>query len=222
MTFKFTRGGIKLNIEKLDHFDSKYRDAILWNHIPELSQKETSLINDYVTQPMLRQIDSVGKTQGSSELLPEAWRKAVLTPVPAMDPEDTRAAYVYNIFSTKKGGFLSAEMLIRQHPYLLWRVPRDLYVQSLASYNPDRRILQALRDAIEQEELWTAHGTEVMDAIWTALDGQDIDSLTVYNTLRLVGAGGHNVVSQSSSRMFMLLGRDEWRFRLDTVAKLLG
>lgn len=170
---------------------------------------------------MLRQIDSVGKGQDSFDLLPEAWHKEALIPVPAMEHEESKASYVYSIFSTKKGGFLSAEMLIRSHPYLLWRVPESLYKHSLAAYGPDKRILQALHHAIEQEELWTAPGTKVMDAIWASLEGHGIDTLTVYNTLRLVGAGGHNVVSQSSSRMFMLLGRDEWRLRLDTVSRLL-
>jgi glutamyl-tRNA synthetase len=138
-----------------------------------------------------------------------------------MADNETKARYVYNIFATKTGGFLSAETLIRQHPYLLWRVPESLYQQSLASFQPDDRILQALDIAIEDESLWAGQGTEVMDAIWAALEGQNIDKLTVYDTLRLVGAGGHDVVSQSSSRMFKLLGRDEWRSRLDTLRALM-
>ncbi|KAG8424206.1 Glutamate--tRNA ligase mitochondrial [Metarhizium acridum] len=221
LTFKFTRGGIKLNIEKLDHFDSKYRDAILWDPVSDLSETETSLISDHITQPMLQKIDSVTKKARASELLPREWR-STLTPVPSLANEENRAAYVYNIFSTKKGGFLSAEALIREHPYLLWRVPETVYKHSLASYNPDGRILLALSSAVDDKKLWATQGVEVMNAIWTTLEGQGIDNITVHNTLRLVGAGGHDVVSQSSSRMFMLLGRDEWRFRLDTVRRLLN
>ncbi|KID78382.1 glutamyl-tRNA synthetase, partial [Metarhizium brunneum ARSEF 3297] len=221
LTFKFTRGGIKLNMEKLDHFDSKYRDAILWDPISDLSETETSLISDYITQRMLQEIDSVTEKAAASELLPREWRRA-LTPVPALASQENRATYVYNIFATKKGGFLSAEALVRQHPYLLWRVPETVYKQSLASINPDERILLALSSAIDDKKLWASQGAEVMDAIWTALEGQGIDNITVHNTLRLVGAGGHDVVSQSSSRMFMLLGRDEWRFRLNTVQRLLN
>ncbi|KHO01160.1 glutamyl-tRNA synthetase [Metarhizium album ARSEF 1941] len=216
LTFKFTRGGIRLNAEKLDHFSSKYRDAILWDPIPELSETETSLISGLITQPMLQEIDSVTKKAAASEMLPHGWDSPP-TPVPAMANEKTRASYVYNIFASKKGGFLSAETLIRQHPYLLWRVPESVYKRSLASYEPDGRILLALSSAVNNEELWTAQGAEVMNAVLTVLEGQGTDNITLHDTIRLVAAGGHDVVSQSSSRLFMLLGRDEWQFRLDTL-----
>ncbi|TWU72345.1 Glutamate--tRNA ligase mitochondrial [Metarhizium rileyi] len=220
LTFKFTRGGIKLNMEKLDHFNSKYRDAILYDPVPQLSQEENSLIGEYITRPILQQVESVTKKDAASEALPEAWQ-STLTLVPALANEQTKAAHVHNLFATKKGGFLSAETLMRQHPYLLWRVPEDLYRRSLASYHPDRRVLVALNSALENDNLWPTDGTEVMDTIRTMLEPDGVDNIAVHNTLRLVGAGGHDVVSQSSSRMLMLLGRDEWRFRLDTVAKLL-
>lgn len=60
-----------------------------------------------------------------------------------------------------------------------------------------------------------------MDAIWAALNGHDIANVAVHETLRLIGAGGRDVVSQSSSRMLSLLGREEWRARLDVVDRLL-
>ncbi|OAQ66707.1 glutamyl-tRNA synthetase [Pochonia chlamydosporia 170] len=221
LTFKFTRGGIKLNLEKLDYFDGKYRDAILWDPKPELSENESALINSYVTTPMLQEIESAAKGEKSSELLPESWR-GKLNLVPALANEETKATYVHNIIATKRGDFLSAKALIQQHPYLLWRVPETVYKQSLASYNPDGRVLLALGAAIEDEKLWHAQGNEVMDAIWTSLQDHGIDKLVVYDTLRLVGAGCHDVVSQSSSRMFMLLGREEWRFRLGRVKSIMN
>ncbi|KAK2612200.1 Glutamate--tRNA ligase mitochondrial [Conoideocrella luteorostrata] len=223
LTFKFTRGGIKLNIEKLDYFHAKYRDAILWDPIPELLEKESMLIDKHVIQPILQEINAITRGQGTFvDRLPEIWRREALIPVPAILNENSKARYMYNIVAGKRGGFLPTETLIKKHHYLFWRVPKSTYRLSLASYRPDQRILQALGDAVEQPELWTSEGVEVMQAIWAALDGQDIDSLAVHNTLRLVGAGGHSVVSQSSSRMFMLLGRDEWRWRTDMINKLLS
>ncbi|GAO17516.1 hypothetical protein UVI_02002870 [Ustilaginoidea virens] len=197
LTFKFTRGGIRLNPGKLDHFEAQYLDAILWDTVPELSEIETNLLNANVIQPMLQNIDSM---TGESK---------------------ARESYIRSACASKRGVFLSTEMLLRHHPYLLWRVPETLYRLSLASYHPDPRILQALHDAIENKDLWDSEGVKVMDAIWAALDGQDMDKLAVYHTLRLVGAGAHDVISQSSSRMFALLGRDEWRLRLDMVKRVL-
>lgn len=170
---------------------------------------------------MLQEIESAAKGEKSSELLPESWR-GKLNLVPALANEETKAMYVHNIIATKRGDFLSAKALIQQHPYLLWRVPETAYKQSLASYNPDGRVLLALGAAIEDEKLWPAQGNEVMDAIWTSLQDHGIDKLVVYDTLRLVGAGCHDVVSQSSSRMFMLLGREEWRFRLGRVKSIMN
>ncbi|GAB0131823.1 hypothetical protein EsDP_00000281 [Epichloe bromicola] len=221
LTFKFTRGGIKLNIEKLDHFHAKYRDALLWDPIPELSEREARLIDGHVIQPTLQEIDLV--TRGESpnvRLLPELWR-GDLVPIPAMSDRRTAARHIYSVVASKRAGFLSIDSLLRQHPYLLWRVPESLYTHSLASYKPDQRIIKALDEALENPVLWNSQGVEVMDAIWASLHGQDIDDSTVYTTLRLIGAGGHDVVSQSSSRIFMILGRDEWRIRTDTVKKLL-
>jgi glutamyl-tRNA synthetase len=188
--------------------------------MPELSQKENELVDSCITEPMLLKIESISKGDGFSELLPDAWH-GTLTPVPGLASETAKRRYVYNIFATKKGGFLSTDTIISQHPYLLWRVPENLYQRSLASFTPNEQVLLALDGALENRELWAGQGTEVMDAIWSTLEGQNIDNLVVYNTLRLVGAGHHDVASQSSSRMFMLLGRDEWRYRLDFVKKLM-
>ncbi|KAG6034071.1 hypothetical protein E4U41_006700 [Claviceps citrina] len=223
LTFKFTRGGIKLNAEKLDHFHTKYRDALLRDPAPELSQEEEGLIQDHVIQPMLQEIDLITTGQSShAELLPEYWRDGP-TPIPALSDQGTRARHVHDMVAGKHGGSpLPTDSLLRHHPYLVWQVPERLYRHSLASYKPDRRVLQALDDALEKPALWANQGAHVMDAIWAALQGQDVDKLAVYDTLRLVGAGAHDVASPSSSRMFMILGRHEWRRRTDTVKRLLG
>lgn len=220
LTFKFTRGGIKLNLEKLEHFHNKYGDALLGNHVPELAEKEAKLIDRYLTQPMLRELEAI--TSGSSvdsDTLPKAW-KTDLELVPALQASETQAEYVYNIFAGRQGGFQSPSSLIRQHPYLFWRVPVSLYRSSLAASAPDERILDALDQAIEREDCWDSQGADVMSYIRDRLQNEDIDQVAVHNALRLVGAGGQDVVSQSSSRMFMLLGRDEWRCRLGVVRAL--
>lgn len=157
-------------------------------------------------------------------MLPEFWRND-LTPVPAISDQGTRAQYIHDIVFSKLCGFLTMDSLLRQHPYLLWHVPQSLYHHSLSSYQPDQQVIKALEDALQQSHLWH-QGEHVMQAIWAALRAalhdQHVDKLTVYKTLRLIGAGAHDVASQSSSRMFTILGRNEWQLRTDTVKKLLG
>ena len=222
MTFKFTRGGIKLNLAKLEYFHSKYRDALLGDHIPALAEKEAKLIDHHITQPMLQELETI--TSGDSldsDLLPKAWQTK-LELVPALQESETRAQYVYNICASRQGGFQSPSSLIQQHPYLFWRVPVGLYQSSLAAAAPPERILNALERAIEREDCWDGQGIKVMENILTSLQTEDFDQVAMHNALRLVGAGGQDAVSQSSSRMFMLLGRDEWRHRLNVVKGLLS
>ncbi|KAG6018059.1 hypothetical protein E4U54_005966 [Claviceps lovelessii] len=228
LSFKFTRGGIKLNVDKLDYFQVKYRDALLRESHPSafVKYEKDNIIRDYVTEPVLQEIAVLirGKSK-KMDLLPEFWRHDLI-PVSAMSDFGMRAQhYIFDIVATERGGYLTMESLLQKHPYLVWQVPESLYRHSLSSYKPDQRVMHALEEALEKPHLWGDNKQDaqpVMDAIWAALDGQDVDKLAVYNTLRLIGAGSHDVVSQNSTRMFTILGRDEWRRRTDTVKRLLG
>lgn len=221
MTFKFTRGGIKLNLSKLEYFNNKYRDAMLWKPVAALADQEAKLIDHHLTQPVLREIEAI--TNGSvesAELTSKGWRLP-LELVPALTDATHKAPYVFKAIVAKQGGFQAPSDLISQHPYLFWRVPLAVYKTSLAKERPEQKVLDALKDAISQESLWDGDCTQVMQAIQSKVEPQGIDQLTTHNILRLVAAGGQDVVSQSSSRMFALLGREEWAHRLDVVKGLL-
>lgn len=222
LTFKFTRGGIKLNLAKLEHFNSRYRDAMLWKPIPALADQEAKLIDQHLTQPVIKEIEKV--TNGdveNAELTAREWRLP-LELVPTLSDAEKKAQYVYNTLVSKQGGFQSPSQLVSQHPYLFWRVPLDVYKMSLTKARPEQKVIDALNDVISQDGLWNSDCTEVMQAIQSKVEPQGVDQLTVHNVLRVVAAGGQDVVSQSSSRMFMLLGRKEWAHRLDVVIQLLN
>ncbi|KAL6890829.1 hypothetical protein GGI43DRAFT_207943 [Trichoderma evansii] len=222
LTFKFTRGGIKLNLAKLEHFNSRYRDAMLWKPVPALAEEEAKLIDQHLTQPVLKEIEKV--TNGdieNAELTARDWRLP-LELVPTLSDAERKAPYVYNALVSKQGGFQSPSHLVSQHPYLFWRVPLNVYKTSLTKARPEQKVIDALKDAISQEGLWNGDCTEVMQAIQSKVEPQGVDQLTVHNVLRVIAAGGQDVVSQSSSRMFMLLGRKEWLHRLDVVTQLLN
>ena len=85
---------------------------------------------------------------------------------------------------------------------------------------PDERILDALEQVLAQDDFWTGVKAP-MEGMLEMLKSQDIGTVTIHNALRHVGAGGQDVVSQSSGRMFTLLGRQEWSHRLKTVRRLL-
>lgn len=195
---------------------------MLWNPIPRVAHQEAKLIDQHLTQPILSEIEAI--THGSiesAELTSKAWQLP-LELVPTLSDAAKKAPYVYNAIVSKQGGFQTPSDLISQHPYLFWRVPLAVYRASLAKATPEQDVLNALEDAISQESCWDGDGSQVMQAIQSKLGPQGVDQLTIHNVLRVVAAGGQDVVSQSSSRMLALLGRDEWAHRLDVVKGLLN
>lgn len=195
---------------------------MLWKPIPALADQEAKLIDEHLTQPVLKEIEKI--TNGDIEnagLTAREWRLP-LELVPTLSDVEKKAPYVYNALVSKQGGFQSPSHLVSQHPYLFWRVPLNVYKASLTKARPEQKALDALKDAISQEDLWNGDCTQVMHAIQSKVEPQGVDQLTVHNVLRVVAAGGQDVVSQSSSRMFMLLGRTEWAYRLEVVIRLLN
>ncbi|KAF3063015.1 Glutamate--tRNA ligase [Trichoderma lentiforme] len=222
LTFKFTRGGIKLNLSKLEYFNNRYRDAMLWKPVPALADQEAKLIDQHLTQPILNEIEAI--TNGSiesAELTARAWQLP-LELVPTLTDPTKKGRYVYQALVSKQGGFQSPSDLISQHPYLFWRVPLDVYKTSLVKARPEPKVLDALEEVISQESFWEGDCSQVMQAIQSIVEPLGVDQLTIHNELRLIAAGGRDVVSQSSSRMFALLGRDEWAHRLNVIKELLS
>lgn len=226
MTFKFTRGGIKLNFEKLDYFNSKYRDLLLRQPLASLPPHEVELLRSHILAPALAIVRSATT---ASDVVPSWPSAARLDPVPqlagATDDEESALAYVHAVLASRDGGFHAARDVVEQHPYLFWRPPTDVYRASVAATPPDARILTALAQVLAQDgsdggDAWH-DGRHVVDALRGMLEPEGVDTLSVHNVLRLVGAGGQDVVSQSSGRMLATLGRDEWQHRLRTVQQLL-
>lgn len=195
---------------------------MLWKPIPALADQEAKLVDEHLTQPVLKEIEKT--TNGdieNVELTAREWRLP-LELVPTLSDAEKKAPYVYNALVSKQGGFQSPSHLVSQHPYLFWRVPLNVYKASLTKAPPEQKVIDALKDAISQEDLWSGDCTQAMQAIQSKVEPQGVDQLTVHNVLRVVAAGGQDVVSQSSSRMFMLLGRKEWAYRLEVIIRLLN
>lgn len=222
LTFKFTTGGIKMNFSKLDYFHSKYQDALLANSIPALAEEEARLFDHHLIQPLLQRLDAVTAKGGvEAQSLPQAWQSS-LDLVPALRRDETRAKYARNVFTNTQGGRSSSpSTLIATYPFLFWRVPTDLYKSSLAASAPDTEVLDALGRAIERAECWDDRGGNVVSFLSDALRSHDAVPVVMHNVLRLVATGAWDAVTPTSSKMFALLGRDEWRYRLDALKALL-
>ncbi|KAM4062297.1 tRNA synthetases class I (E and q), catalytic domain-containing protein [Hirsutella rhossiliensis] len=223
LTFKFTTGGIKMNFGKLDYCNSRYQDALLANPIPELAEEEARLFNQHLIQPLFQRLDTItGGDSVETQILPKAWQTS-LELVPALRSDEARDKYARDVFTNTQGGrFNSPSTLIEGYPFLFWRVPTDLYKSSIAAAVPNPEILVALDGAIERTECWEDQGGHVVAFLNDALRDYNITPVVMHNVLRLVATGAWDSVTPTSSKMFALLGRDEWRCRLDALKALLG
>lgn len=185
-----------------------------------LSTTETGALDHHLIQPTLAAIQSATQT-GTP-----AWLgHAPLVLIPQLSGDQASAvAYIHNVLYNRDGGFQDAQTLISQHPYLFWRVPEAVYRSSLETHRAmlDSKVMDALTEVVSGQEYWGEGASEnPVSALRKRLEPEGIDGTTIHNILRLVSAGGVDIVSQSSGRMTMLLGRDEWLHRLNTVQKIL-
>ncbi|KFA77037.1 hypothetical protein S40288_04741 [Stachybotrys chartarum IBT 40288] len=221
-TFKFTRGGIKLNFEKLSHFQKKYLQDLAESPNLESPEQESETLDKIIVQPLLRDIERITTHQDSAaEWVSEAWR-APLEPVPALVDEGRKEQYIFKMLYRGVRGLDARDALIREHPYLFWRVPTELYKSSLADAAPDHRHVVAISEATADPALWEGDGTQVMEFVLEKVEAAGANRQLAHDTIRLIGAGSPNQVSQNSPRLFHILGRDEWVYRLGIVQGLIG
>lgn len=223
LTFKFTTGGIKMNFGKLDYFHKQYQDALLADPNPDLAEQEAQLLDRHLVQPLLLRLEAI-TTGGSVETqdLQKPWQTS-LELVPALKSDGSRDFYARSIFTHTRGGrFKCPNTLIEGYPFLFWRVPTCLYKSSIAASNPSSEVLDALDGAIERAECWDDQGANVVAFLNDALRDRNVPPVVMHNVLRLVATGAWDAVTPNSSKMFALLGRDEWRCRIHVLKDVLG
>ncbi|KAF4512097.1 hypothetical protein G6O67_001279 [Ophiocordyceps sinensis] len=203
LTFKFTTGGIKMNFD--------------------LAEQEAQLLDRHLVQPLLLRLEAI-TTGGSVETqdLQKPWQTS-LELVPALKSDGSRDFYARSIFTHTRGGrFKCPNTLIEGYPFLFWRVPTCLYKSSIAASNPSSEVLDALDGAIERAECWDDQGANVVAFLNDALRDRNVPPVVMHNVLRLVATGAWDAVTPNSSKMFALLGRDEWRCRIHVLKDVLG
>lgn len=114
--------------------------------------------------------------------------------------------------------------LVETHPYLFFELPVETYHASIKkdAESLDIRVVDALEEVVAADEYWKDEKLSPMHGLKERLDSQGVSMVTVHNMVRLVGAGGQDVVSQSSGKMFDILGREAWKTRLANVRQALN
>ncbi|KAF4119737.1 glutamyl-tRNA synthetase [Geosmithia morbida] len=182
LSFKFTRGGIKLNPEKLDLFDVRYHRSTILSPREDLAPVERRLISSSLLEPILSEVHSLtapptstftstftddddnnnnNNTQNPfTDHSSEEWGRHTKTPVPALS-----IAYLENMLGRlvrsnryKKRG--DVRRLVVTHPHYFWRVPESIYALSLGMMDPQTRdgklpaVLRAISRVCQDASLW--------------------------------------------------------------------
>ncbi|RTE70074.1 hypothetical protein BHE90_015535 [Fusarium euwallaceae] len=224
LTFKFTRGGIKLNPQKLDFFQYEYRNLLFKTPLSEQTPREQALVRENLLKPLVDEVlaitassasDAVGympiQPRGTSLIWP-----APLSPVPAMLSEESQQPYAFEVLSHEATRYGAATEIARQLPYFFWRPPPAIYRAALASDPIRHDLLHLVYDTVNGSlDAWEL----VLDHLLERVPSEQAPDL--HAILRLIAIGSPHAVGKTSRILFSVLGQDEWRFRTAVVRKLL-
>ncbi|KAJ4244481.1 Glutamate--tRNA ligase mitochondrial [Fusarium falciforme] len=224
LTFKFTRGGIKLNPQKLDFFQHEYRNLLFKTPLSEQTPREQALIRENLLKPLVDEVlaltaSSVSDPIGYKPIQPRGpsliW-PAPLSPVPAMLSEDSQQPYAFEVLSQETARYGSAAEIARQLPYFFWRPPPAVYRAALASDPIRHDLLHLVNDTVNGSlDAWEL----VLDRLLERVPSDQAPDL--HAILRLIAIGSPHAVGKTSRILFSVLGQEEWRSRTAVVRKLL-
>ncbi|EWG51278.1 glutamyl-tRNA synthetase [Fusarium verticillioides 7600] len=224
LTYKFTRGGIKLNPTKLDFFQHEYRNLLTKTPSADHTSREQELIRDYLVTPLVNEVHAI---TASSQSISDDYKPiqptgtalnwpTPLFPVPAMLSSESSQSYTSKIIFQETVRYASVANLARLLPYFFWRPPPDIYRAALVSETPRLDLVELVNKTVQGNDDWET----TVDRLFESIPPDQAPDL--HATLRLIAIGDSQAVSKSSRILFDVLGQDEWRFRANLVASLLG
>ncbi|KAG4278515.1 glutamyl-tRNA synthetase [Fusarium proliferatum] len=141
---------------------------------------------------------------------------APLSPVPAMLSSESSQSYTSKIIFQETVRYASVANLARLLPYFFWRPPTDIYRAAIVSETPRFDLLEMVNKTVQGNEDWET----AVDRLFESIPSDQAPDL--HAILRLIAIGDSQAVSKSSRILFDVLGQDEWRYRANLVASLLG
>ncbi|KAI6784746.1 glutamyl-tRNA synthetase [Emericellopsis cladophorae] len=227
LSYKFTKGGIKINQERLINFDSSYFYSILPNPTPE----EQQIFLQNIQIPILKAVQSLDSNSLPSfaERAGRAWDgPKERTHFLAQDDAKVISHLLRTLHSRLKNRG-DAQRLVLDHPHYFWRPPVALLTESLAAHPVPEALLSAIEKVCQQPEFWVdpltpkaaTPSSTVSKAVAEIMDG-DGAKFTAYKEQRTLATGNPDRASHSSEELFQALGRHEWLHRVKSVRDTMG
>ncbi|RBR14000.1 uncharacterized protein FIESC28_07966 [Fusarium coffeatum] len=224
LSYKFTRGGIKLNPQKLDFFQHEYRNLLFKTPLSGHTPREQALIRDNLLNPLIDQVhaftsSSEGTSGNYEHIQPRGtslkWPRP-LTLVPAMlSSESSQQSYAFQILAQETSRYASVADIPRLLPYLFWRPPIAAYRAAFATETPRRDLIDLVQDTVNSADSWEMALDRLLERI-PADQAPDLHSV-----LRLIAIGSPQAVGKASRILFSVLGQAEWRVRATQVRDLM-
>ncbi|KAJ4260571.1 Glutamate--tRNA ligase mitochondrial [Fusarium torreyae] len=224
LTYKFTRGGIKLNPQKLDFFQYEYRNLLFKTPLAEHTSREQDLIRDNLLIPLVDQVHAITASSESSasDHIPIQPRgtsldwPSPLTPVPAIvASESSQQTYAFQVLAQETTRYSLAADIARLLPYFFWRPPPVIYRAALATEPIRRDLFDLVYDVINTPGGWELALERLLERV-PSDQAPDLHSI-----LRLIAIGSPHAVGKASRILFSVLGQEEWQARTSLARSLL-
>ncbi|RGP80237.1 glutamyl-trna synthetase [Fusarium longipes] len=224
LTYKFTRGGIKLNPQKLDFFQHEYRNLLFKTPLSDHTPREQDIIKNNLLKPLINKVHEITSQSEESidtyvPIQPRGtsleW-PAPLTLVPALlSSESSQQTYAFQTLAQETSRYASVDDVPRLLPYLFWRPPVAIYRAALATETPRRDLIELVLDTVNSIDSWET----ALDHLLRRVPSDQAPDL--HSLLRLVAIGSSQAAGKASRILFSVLGQDEWRVRATQVHNLL-
>ncbi|KAM0468857.1 hypothetical protein ACHAP7_010456 [Fusarium lateritium] len=224
LTYKFTRGGIKLNPGKLDFFRHQYRSLVFNIPAAEQTPDEQAFIRDGLLDPLIDQVHAITASSqpGASDYEPIRPQRTTLDwpqpldLVPAMtSSRSSQQSYVFQILLHETSKYLAVREIARGLPYFFWRPPASIYRAALAAEVPRRELIEFVHSTVETMDDWEVALDRLVDCV------PEDQRLDLHSTIRLIAIGNPHAYGKASRILFKVLGQEEWQARTALVRSLI-
>lgn len=217
-SFKFTKGTIKVNPQKLDAFQHKHTEHLLASPTPNLPILREALLDP--TETFIRTVDARRQapepettTSSSGRPFDFSQRGELL---PQFGTAESSAEYLLCLFQVNTTRYPQPSDLVLENPQLIWDVPPHVYARSAESTPRDQtlQVLTALETELAPSKVADWERAPLQSAVASVIAALAPEYPTpeaardaVYEALRFSLMGDPHLPSKPANMVMFLLGR---------------
>lgn len=235
-SFKFTKGTIKVNPQKLESFQHKHSDHLLSNptaHLPILRSSLLSPAESYIRHlEHLRSSPPPEEIKSTSGRIFDFSQRGDL--LPQFASQESSEAYLLRLFQQNTTRYPTPADLVVENPQLIWDIPPSVYAHTssnLTSKSQASTILSTLDTEVAPlkaaaSEEWDKKALQsaishVIEALSPGYPAPEAARDAIYEALRFALMGDPHLPSKPASMVMYILGPGEVSARFSRAAEAL-